>query len=184
MVKRVGCFLRKKRARRQLCISADFCLFLKSHSKKSYKQMPMVYASKKFWNQFLDLHSYLSILEILYEQICNCCVNTVHCRNQYYFKKDVLQRLFTILHFWKFWGACHWVLPYETFHELISKQNIMKKLGSQLLTISRGLAMCCLLTLPVYRCLTTSTAFHPYRRRSRPGIFMCLCAHRAVDELV
>lgn len=49
--------------------------------------MPMVYASKKIWNQFLDLHSYLSILEILYEQICNCCVNTVHCRNQYYFKK-------------------------------------------------------------------------------------------------
>lgn len=47
----------------------------------------MVYASKKFWKQFLDLHSYLSILEILYEQICNCCVNTVHCRNQYYFKK-------------------------------------------------------------------------------------------------
>lgn len=28
------------------------------------------------------------------------------------------------------------------------------------------------------------SAFHPYHRRSRPGIFMCLSEHRAVDELV
>lgn len=46
--------------------------------------------------------AYLSILEILYEQICSCCVNTVYCRNQYYFKRCVLKWLFTILHFWMF----------------------------------------------------------------------------------
>lgn len=40
---------------------------------------------EKWSKEFLDLYSYLSILEILYEQICSCCVNTVYCRNQYYF---------------------------------------------------------------------------------------------------
>lgn len=55
----------------------------------------MVYTlTKGFENgakNFLDLYSYLSILEVLCEHICSCCVNTVYCRNQYYFKRCVLK---------------------------------------------------------------------------------------------
>lgn len=52
----------------------------------------------------------------------------------------------------------------------------MKKLGSQLLTISRGLAMCCLLTLRVYRCLATSLP--SILTAEGAGLASsCVCAH-------